>query len=86
MTNIFGNKRNQIKKILLDFAFHNRSSLLNQVNIANADLTFLSDADADRIHSGLLFLQAELYSITKSRLPRIKYYENEMAGNVKVKI
>jgi len=63
-------KRNLIKKILLEFCYYERRPLADQIRIANANLNHLGERDVETIYSELLFMQGELYQITRTRLPR----------------
>jgi hypothetical protein len=70
------NKRHQIKQILLTFAYHQKSSMIEQIRLANMDLSTINDRDIDCILNSLKFMEAEFYSVCRTRHPRIKMNNN----------
>jgi len=76
---IFRNSRHELKRICLDLAYHWRLPLEEWAGIANTDLTCIPDIEIETLLARVRFLQNELYTMRRSKLPRIKcdLYESE---------
>jgi hypothetical protein len=73
MLNLFKpvDKRKQVRTILLDLAWARREPLSHWPRLANLDLSAFTDEEIDKLYAWLSIIQGEIYTITRTRLPRV---------------